>query len=151
LIKDKGCYYYDIEAGFDIEASSVNIGGQKHAFMYIWMIGIGKDQPVYYGRTWEQFITCHNLITNVLKTNKNKRLVVYIHNMAYEFQFMKRLFKWESVFSVGERTPIKALTTTGIEFRDSYILSGMSLADVANNLSDTSLSKMTGDLDYEKV
>src|SRR6185312_16214401 len=85
------------------------------------------------------------------KTSKNKRLVVYIHNMAYEFQFMKRLFKWESVFSVGERTPIKALTTTGIEFRDSYILSGMSLADVANNLSDNSLSKMTGDLDYDKV
>src|SRR6185312_14231552 len=85
------------------------------------------------------------------KTSKNKRLVVYIHNMAYEFQFMKSLFKWESVFSVGERTPIKALTKDGIEFRDSYILSGMSLADVAENLADTSLSKMTGDLDYEKV
>jgi hypothetical protein len=157
LVKDSGrshkadCYYYDIEVGFDIEASSVYVDGQKQALMYVWMFGIGKDQPVYYGRTWEELLTCLTIVTTSLDVSMTKRLVIYIHNMAYEFQFMKQLFNWASVFSIGERTPIKALTENGIEFRDSYILSGMSLADVAKNLADTNLSKMTGDLDYSKV
>lgn len=152
LVKDmQNRGYYNIEAGFDIEASSVYVDGEKQAFMYIWMLGIGHDQPVYYGRTWEEFITCINLITDVLKLGQHQRLVVYVQNLAYEFQFMKTLFKWESVFSVGERTPIKALTKEGIEFRDSYILSGMSLSDMADGLSNPELKKMEGDLDYTKV
>lgn len=153
MVKDtRKRQYYDIEAGFDIEASSVYADGEKQALMYIWMIGIGHNEEVYYGRTWEEFITCINLITSTLKLCPEKRrFVIYVQNLAYEFQFMKSLFKWYSVFSVGERTPIKAVTTGGIEFRDSYILSGMSLSDMALGLTDSTLQKLTGDLDYTKV
>src|SRR5699024_5153212 len=55
---------------------------------------------------------------------------------------------WTEVFAISERKPIKALTNLGIEFRDSYILSGFSLAKTAENLSSHSIEKMTGDLDY---
>ncbi|MFW3388004.1 UNVERIFIED_CONTAM: DNA polymerase, partial [Kocuria sp. CPCC 205274] len=78
----------------------------------------------------------------------DKRLVIYVHNLAYEFQFMRKYFEWEEVFSIKERKPIRALTVDGVEFRDSYILSGMSLATVANNLTKHKVAKLEGDLDY---
>lgn len=144
--------YYNIECGFDIEVSSVTNNGEKQAFMYIWMFGIGKDGPVYYGRTWDEFKETLELVRTALGLDTKKRLVVYIQNLAYEFQFMRELFEWDGVFSIGSRTPIRSITTMGIEFRDSYMLSGQSLADIARNLSCVhGLKKLEGDLDYTKV
>lgn len=146
--------YLNIESGFDIETSSVTFpDGTKSAFMYIWAFGIGEENEIIYGRTWEQFHDLCKKLQRVYKLSKEKRLVVYIHNFSYEFQFMRKYFDWEEgqVFAVGERKPIKALTTMGIEFRDSYILSGYSLAKTAENLIYHDVKKMEGDLDYKLI
>ncbi|MFW3388156.1 UNVERIFIED_CONTAM: hypothetical protein RF648_19395, partial [Kocuria sp. CPCC 205274] len=150
-VKHKGVRYLNIPCGFDIETTSQTVGDTKVAHMYIWMIGLGHNNGVYYGRTWEEFVETMELISRTLNLGKNKRLVVYVHNLAYEFQFMRKLLEWEdSPFSIDERKPIKALCTLGIEFRDSYILSGMSLAITAKNLVKHKVKKMAGDLDYSK-
>lgn len=141
--------YYNIECGFDIETSSFMEGNNKVAFMYVWTFGI-KDTIVY-GRTWEQFIELCEKLQDYLKLNEDNILVVYIHNLGYEFQFMRKYFEWVNVFSVDERKPIKALCSYGIEFRDSYILSGFSLARLANNLVSHEIKKLVGDLDYRLV
>lgn len=148
----KNISYLNIESAFDIETTSVKLNGEvKSAFMYIWMWGIGYGNNVYYGRTWEEFINLCKLLQKIYKLSENRRLIVYVHNLAFEFQFMRKYFKWLDVFAVDERKPIKALCSYGIEFRDSYILSGYSLEKVAENLQKHKVKKMVGYLDYSKV
>lgn len=152
LVKNsKKIQYTNIESALDIETTSTKIKGEKFAFSYIWMLGIGVDKDIYYGRTWEELIEFTNFISETLELTTEKRLVIYVHNLGYEFQFMRKYFLWDSVFSVDERKPVKALTTNGIEFRDSYILSGYSLANTAKNLTKFKIRKMEGDLDYSLI
>lgn len=143
---NKKLTYYNIECSFDIETNSTYHKGEKVAFMYIWAFGIA-DLKIY-GRTWEEFQSLMELISEIFELEKDKRILCYIHNFSFEFQFMRKYFEWTEVFAISERKPIKALTNLGIEFRDSYILSGFSLAKTAENLSSHSIEKMTGDLDY---
>ena len=148
---NKKIQYINLECAFDIETTSTTYNGQKTAFAYIWMIGFGYGNDVFYGRTWKQFVATCKLIQRSLGLHEERRLVVYVHNLGYEFQFMRKYFDWNTVFAIDERKPIKALCSLGIEFRDSYILSGYSLANTAKNLSKHSVKKLVGDLDYSLV
>ena len=141
--------YYNIECAFDIETTSQLYNGEKCAYMYIWMFGIGET--VYYGRTWEQFGEFMQMLINQLELNLYNRLIIYIHNLGYEFQFMRKFFDWVNVFSTEERKPIKAVIKQGVEFRDSYILSGYSLDNLAKNLTKHKIKKLVGDLDYSLI
>ena len=140
--------YINLPCGFDIETTSIKTGDVKAAFMYVWAIAIGHGNGVYYGRTWEELTEVCELLQKKLELSQSNRLVIYIHNLGYEFQFMRKYFDWVDVFAVGERKPIKAICSYGIEFRDSYILSGFSLANTAKNLTTHKVEKMVGDLDY---
>lgn len=151
-MNNQNIQYLNIESAFDIETTSIKFqDGNKCAFMYIWQFGIGYGEKIYYGRTWEQFINLCKILQETYKLNDNKRLIVYIHNLGFEFQFMRKYFKWVDVFSITERKPIKALCSYGIEFRDSYILSGYSLEKTGDNLSKHKVKKLVGDLDYNKI
>ena len=143
--------YLNIESAFDIETTSVKIQEVKAGYMYIWMWGIGCGNNVYYGRTWEEFINLCKLLQQAYDLSESKRVIIYVHNLGYEFQFMRKYFEWLEVFAVDERKPIKAVCSYGIEFRDSYILSGYSLEKTAENLQRHRLEKKVGYLDYNKV
>lgn len=151
--KKEGCkkiQYLDLVCAFDIETSSfLSSDGVKHACMYTWQFGINGN--VYVGRTWDEFYECMNFITDYYSTNIEKRIIIWVHNLSYEFSWIAYRFKWESVFARDKRNPMKAVTTNGIEFRCSYILSGSSLSHVSDNLTKYKVSKMVGDLDYSKV
>lgn len=149
----KSIEYLNLECAFDIETTSTYTkDNKKFAFMYLWGFGIGEQGEYFkYGRTWEDFKVLLNNIANELNISLNRRLVIYVHNLGYEFQFMRKLFSWDSVFSIDERKPVKALTVDGFEFRDSYILSGFNLATLAKNLVNHKNKKMVGDLDYSLV
>lgn len=148
---NKKVEFYNVECGFDIETTSMKSDGVKTAFMYVWQIGIGYGNTVFYGRTWNEFLDCCEQLADFFGTHETKRLVVYVHNLGYEFQFMRKYFEWLDVFSASERKPIKALCTLGIEFRDSYILSGYSLENTAKNLTKHKVKKLVGDLDYSLI
>ena len=146
---NKRIQYLNIESAFDIETTSCYVDdNQKFATMYGWIWGIKNKDHIYYGRTWDEVTDLFDYLTRLYGLGEYKRLVIYVHNLSYEFQFMRKHFEWESVFAVGDRKPIKALTTGGIEFRDSYILSGFSLEKTAENLVNHTIEKLTGDLDY---
>lgn len=147
--KEGSYYYYNIECGFDIETTSLMVQDRKSAFMYVWMFGI-KD-TIFYGRTWEELLFLLKEISKILELNEFNQLICYIHNMGYEFQFMQKYFNWTNVFAVDERKPIKASCDLGIEFRDSYILSGMSLDKTAENLTNHKIEKLVGNLDYDLI
>ena len=125
-----------------------NVAREKVAIMYVWQFGIFGS--VIIGRTWEQFVTMLDVISKELDLNENKRLLVYIHNAGYEFQYLKNHLLWKKVFATAPREPIYALTDNGIEFRCSYILSGYSLAKLGNELRYFKIEKLVGELDYDK-
>ncbi len=152
LVKNnKKIAFYNIEAGFDIETTSIKVNGDKRAFMYVWQIGIGYQNRVFYGRTWTELVELLTDLSEYLDCHENQRLVIYVHNLGYEFQFMRKYFEWTDVFSATERKPFKALCSLGIEFRDSLILSGSSLETTARNLTTHKIKKLVGDLDYSLV
>ena len=147
---NKKVTYLNIPCAFDIETTSMVINGEKFAFSYIWQFGIGLDN-VYYGRTWGELLDFLEDLKGYLDLNESKRLVIYVHNLGYEFQFMRKYFNWVNIFAIDERKPIKAICDLGIEFRDSYILSGYSLANTAKNLVNHKIEKLIGDLDYSLI
>lgn len=147
---NKKISYLNVPCAFDIETTSMVINGEKFAFSYVWQFGIGLNS-VYYGRTWGELLDFLHDLQGYLGLNENKRLIIYVHNLGYEFQFMRKYFNWVNIFAVDERKPVKALCDLGIEFRDSYILSGYSLANTAKNLTKHKIAKMVGDLDYSLI
>lgn len=145
-----GVGYLDLATSFDIETTSIYDNEQnKMAFMYLWSFAI--NDTVVYGRDWESFQELLNELRLWFMLSPIERMVVYVHNLGFEFQFMRKYFDWVKVFAVDDRKPIVAVCKQGFEFRDSYILSGYSLEKTAENLTSHSVKKLVGDLDYSLV
>ena len=121
----------------------------KRAIMYVWQIAI--NGTVIIGRTWDEFKKLMDDISGHFNLDSNRRMIVYVHNLAFEFAWLSNIFHWEKVFAISTRKPIYALTTTGIEFRCSYILSNLSLANVGESLRKYKVKKLTGNLDYDLI
>lgn len=145
---NKKIEYINIPCSFDIETTSTYIDDEKVAYMYIYMLGINDENNILIGRTWEELKNHCKQLEDYFNLSDKRRLVIYVHNLGYEFQFMRKYFNWVDVFSISERKPLKAITDTGIEFRDSYLLSGYSLENTAKNLQNKSIKKLIGNLDY---
>lgn len=154
-VTKKSVTYFNIPCSFDIETSSFTSysddHGQeiKHACMYIWQFGLNGS--VIYGRTWEQFFELLSFLQDELKLSHTHRLVLFVHNLAYEFQFINRWIEWNKVFAVKQRRPVYAIAG-GFEFRCSLILSNYALAYIGSNLLyKYPCEKKVGDLDYSKI
>lgn len=143
-------HYLNIPISFDIETSSFYEGIAKKAIMYIWTCNV--NGTTFIGRTWNQFKQLLDIISEVFELIKyNKRCLIYVHNLEYEFQFMRKWFDWHDIFADDKRQPLYAVTKGGIEFRCSYRLSGYSLAKLADELRYYKTQKMVGDLDYSLI
>ena len=147
--------YFNIPAAFDIEASSWQKGTyedenvEHFATMYIWQFGLNGS--VIYGRTWDEFLQVINDVSDALSLCKKRHLIIYVHNLGYEFQWIRKKFNWDKVFAIKRRRPVYAISG-GIEFRCSYFLSNYALAYIGDNLLvNYPIHKLTGNLDYLKV
>lgn len=147
FVKKDGNYIMNEAISFDIEVTSTYHNEQKIAFMYEWTLDIFDCAIV--GRTWIDFIEVCNQISRYFNLSGIKRrCIIYVHNLAYEFAFFRKLFQWVKVFSLSKRKPLYALTTSGIEFRCSYRLSGYKLEKVGEQVG---IEKLTEDFDYTKI
>lgn len=129
---------------FDIETSRVNAGTASEpddqAVMYIWqwcfLINLNR-YIVVTGRTWEEF---KDFCAALSKTcNKNVYYMVFVHNLSYEFQFLRGIYtfnkdltltdldKHSEVFCIESRKILKCEMYDFLEFRCSYLHSNMSL------------------------
>ena len=138
---------------FDIEATTFP---DHTAMMYIWSVCFSKGEHVY-GRTWESFMILLNTLIEAIdmdmypyKNDESPALLIFVHNLAYEFQFIRTLFKIDKVFARSVRKIVYA-ETDHLEFRCTYILTNMSLAKLCNNTPGVVHGKMVGDLDYRKI
>lgn len=137
---------------FDIETSTIEkTDGTFEGFMYHWQVCI--DGYVCFGRSWKEFLTFLRKMNRALKNyNEMHKLVCYIHNFSYEFQFLYSWIKLTDVFAIDKRKPLKAISKDfNIEFRCSYLLSNMNLKKFIENTPNAHYFKGLGDLDYKKV
>lgn len=152
-IKRNHVNYFNTAISFDIETSSFydNETLSKAGCMYVWQVCFSGG--IIMGREWHEFINLLFMLRNYYNLSAEKRMIIYVHNLAYEFQWLRKWLKWESVFALEERKVVRALSSLGIEFRCSYILTNKSLQKVAEDLPDkfNGISKLIGELDYQQI
>lgn len=147
FVRKDGNYIMNEAISFDIEVTSTYHDEQKIAFMYEWTLDIFDCSIV--GRTWGDFLSvCEQISRYFNLSGIKRRCIIYVHNLAYEFAFFRKLFQWVKVFSLSKRKPLYALTTSGIEFRCSYRLSGYKLEKIGEQVG---IEKLTEDFDYTKI
>lgn len=120
---------------------------EKGSCVYIWMVGI--EDEVYYGREWNEFPEFLSLIKEdaTLKNPEKDKIYIYVHNFAYEFQFLINFgWEWDNIFARQKRKPMKADFDI-FQFRCSYMLTNLSLDSWGKQLGVYKLH----DLDYTCV
>lgn len=138
--------YINTANAFDIETTTLN---EECAFMYHFQYCINGS--VYFGRLWEEFQYFMKSVVDFYDLSFYKRLVIYVHNLSYEWQFMKNFIKVKTIFARGKRKIVKILTEDGIEFRCSYFLSNMSLEKFYENTAGCTVKKLKEVFDYKKL
>ena len=149
-IATRDSHILNVASVFDIEASSFyNEENQKQCTMYAWVFGI--NGKCIRGRTWDEWFKVLQRVCEYYELSITNKLIIYIHNLSYEFQWFRKMFDWYKVFATDTRKPLYALAEIGIEFRCSYLLSGYSLEKLGENLTKYKVNKKVGDLDYELI
>lgn len=141
-------HYLDILTAFDIETSY--LADIKESVMYIWQWQIGLDYTVI-GRTWDEFLIFQLSIKEAIPPDL--WVVVYVHNLAFEFQFLKGVYQFlpGDVFALASRKPLTCDMHGCFEFRCSAKLTNMSL-DAFTHKMGVEHQKLSGEeFDYSKV
>lgn len=154
--KNSHFYYKDIVATFDIETSRFSEKNAPRAdlinqsFCYIWQMSLNNDYVIV-GRTLASAL---DFLTQLDKNlMRDERLVIYVHNLSYEFQFLSGIvrFKTEDVFCIKKRKILKATLWDTFEFRCSYLHSNMGLALYTEKMQ-VEHAKLDGLIfDYNKI
>ena len=142
---------------FDIETSTIRDNYKSlqqdrdvyTAFMYHWQICIQND--VIFGRTWPQLEEFFEHMIRYYRLNKKRKLVIYIHNLSFEFSFMYRFFDMQKIFATEPHKILRAQIEDCFELRCSYRLSNMSLAKFIENSPSGYHLKAKDDLDYRQL
>lgn len=153
--------YKDKLLAFDIETTRLT--GKQHprfiskkgeneaAIMYVWMFHFNGYATIV-GRTWAEF---HNFLKTARdELEDNESIVIWVHNLSYEFQFLRGIYHFSSdeVFCLNSRKILKATMYGGkIEFRCSYLHSNMSLDEYTKKMK-VEHHKLSGEkFDYDKI
>lgn len=113
---------------------------EKYSYCYLW--AFSYNQKVYYGRSIKEFKN----VLEILKGDCKK--IIWVHNLPFEFQFLRNITNNITVFSRKPHKVIKCfLTDYNIEFRCTYALSNVSLKKLAETYK-LQHNKKIGDLDY---
>lgn len=117
----------------------------KCATMYIWQFSI--NDIVYYGRTWDEL----KMFLKRLDESVPERKFVFVHNLSFEFQFLKSQFHFEEVTARKSHKTMTALMRDyNILLKCSYIMSNCALKYLPD-LFNLPVEKMVGDLDYSLI
>lgn len=135
----------------DTETSHNHNEDAPIAWIYQWALEWQGEYLV--GRDIVELIEALKWIVKEYKLDDIHRAVIYIHNLSYDYTY---LADWlYEAFGQGEILAIKSrkiLTVVhgGLEFRCSYLLSNMSLAQWGKKL-ECDITKMSGAIDYQEI
>lgn len=114
---------------------------QPGGLPYIWMFGY--NGRVIYGRDLEEF----REFLYYLAPKFDYETHIWVHNLAYEYVWLRELLEFQDVFLTEARAPLYAKIGTFV-FRCSYRLTNLSLAKWGEQCG---VSKKVGDLDYYRL
>ena len=115
--------------------------------MYIWMFGI--NDTVYYGRTYDELNSFLHLIEDLTGSSDIKK-IIYVHNLSFEFQFLRHIFKFDKVMARKSRKIMKcSLEDMNYEFRCSLMMTNCKLEKLPQ-IYQLDVEKLVGNLDYSK-
>lgn len=133
-------------AAFDTETTTITHDGEKIAFMYVWQMAV--ENEAFYGRTWEEFRQCLYKMANEMHLSVDYKLIVYVHNLKYDFGFYKHEVNLEGDFVArSKRTILKHIMNDCFEVRDSAVYTEEPLEDMGEEIG---IKKLKG-YDYTKV
>ena len=156
---DNNVYTFDIETSSYIEYRGKIYDVMKYeeldekerkemiprSCMYIWMFGI--NDTVYYGRTWDEF----KEFIRMLDDYNPIRKIVFIHNLAFEFQYLYSVVQMENVFARKAHKVIKCeFKNYNFELRCSYMMSNTKLEKLSE-VYNLPVKKLVGNLDYSLI
>ncbi len=120
--RQNGPVYKDLITTFDIETTRIREIEQSAMFIWQWAFG---PETVVVGRTWDEFKAFQERLQDALG---KQRLVVYVHNLSYEFSFLRGVFDFKpsDVFCMDRRKILKCKIGK-LEFRCSYLHANMNL------------------------
>lgn len=130
----------------DIETTSIHREPDPIAFTY--SIAVYITGKCLWFRNWTDYNIFIGRLKSTMQLNKYFRLVCYVHNLPYEFQFMRNFMVIDDVFATQPRKVVKCFSN-GIEYRCSYKLTNMSLAKFTESVPNVKHGKLSGDdFDY---
>lgn len=152
LKKSKSIKYVNEIIALDTETSHNHNEENPIGWVYQWCFSF--QQQLIYGRTPTQFIEALKKIKNELELSKEKLLVIYVHNLSYDLQYLKNFL----IDSFGTDYDMLALsshkfisfTIDCFCFKCSYKLSNKSLSKFAKDLN-TKHRKLIGEIDYNII
>ena len=113
--------------------------------MYVWQFGINEN--VYYGRTWKEF----DVFLSKINKNIPEQKIVWVHNLSFEFQYLRSVFDFESVFARTKRKVIKAIMKKyNFEFHCTLMLTNSKLEKLPS-LYNLPVEKLVDNLDYSLI
>ena len=132
--------------GFDIETTNMidRENNVKEAYMYHWQFSL--NDIVIYGRKWKEFKYLINKIEKVNGFRDNVKMIVWVANLSFEFQFIRKWLHVTRLFAKEERQPLLAEHNGWLQFREALSISGGNLEQLAKDYCTT--QKLVGDLDY---
>ena len=151
LVNGKNVCYINTDFAVDIETTSFYDGDHKRAYPYIFMCNLSGQY--IYCRYIEELAEIFQRIKKRYSLRPKRRIIMYVHFLSFEFQFFRDICDFDEVFARTSLKPMKCYDKKScIEFRCSNFLSGLSLANVAENLKSTKIEKLSGDdYDYKKI
>lgn len=144
--------YLPIIATFDTETSTIEHGGRKHSFVYVWMFYLPHIDTMITGRTIEEYVE----FAKQLSGHLNGVLLTFVHNLSYEFAYLAGAYKFSQnplepdVFSVKPRK-ILTCKVYKLEHRCSMLLSNLSLASYTKEMQVEHQKLSGADYDYSKL
>lgn len=120
----------DILCAWDTETSRINIDGHDHSFTWLSQFQLGLGMPVLLMRDMESTADFFKSLAKAVPDYA--KLVIYVHNLSYEFQFLAGVYNFQSdeVFAPKARKVLKCSMYDGaLEFRCSWYLTNMSLRE----------------------
>lgn len=116
--------------------------------MYIWMFSI--NEQVYYGRTWNEL---RAFLLRIEYYGTEYKKIVYVHNLSYEFQFLRNCLTFKNVFARKCRKPMKfELSEFNFEFKCSLVLTNSKLEKLPHDYGfEDKVKKLTGKLNYDLI
>ena len=141
--RGKHVEYVDTTCTFDIETTN----GDADGFAYSFQTCVGG--VVVVPRYFEDWAEMVETLCNKWRVTDKRKLVLYVHNLGYEFTYLIQLLtlRWGDCKALytKSRKPLTLEFSNGIEFRDSLKLFQKSLAKATKGCKH---EKLKGDLDY---